>query len=97
MCEICSLRENIGMRVVKSLRRGDESVAQLALELVCALMVPLHQAWDIRQEQLNKASLLSSPKFLASLLDMWAGHVVRPQNLTLIVNFCEPVFRTKAV
>ncbi|CAB3364063.1 Hypothetical predicted protein [Cloeon dipterum] len=71
------LRENIGMRVVKSLRRGDESVAQLALELVCALMVPLHQAWDIRQEQLNKASLLSSPKFLASLLDMWAGHVTR--------------------
>lgn len=64
------------MRVVKSLRRGDESVSQLALELVCALMVPLHQAWDIRQEQLNKASLLSSPKFLASLLDMWAVHVV---------------------
>jgi DnaJ homolog subfamily C member 13 len=81
------------MRVVKSLRRGDESVAQLALELVCALMVPLHQAWDIRQEQLNKASLLSSPKFLASLLDMWAGHVVRfplnimyPKNLKLATN-----------
>ncbi|XP_059475793.1 dnaJ homolog subfamily C member 13 [Neocloeon triangulifer] len=71
------LRENIGMRVVKSLRRGDESVSQLALELVCSLMIPLHQAWDIRQEQLNKASLLSSPKFLASLLDMWAGHVTR--------------------
>jgi DnaJ family protein C protein 13 len=70
------LRENIGMRVVKSLRRNDEAVAQLALELVCALMVPLHQTWDLRQEQLNKASLLSSPKFLASLLDMWAGHVV---------------------
>ena len=45
--------------------------------MVCALMEPMHEDYDLRQEQLNKSSLLSSERFLDGLLDMWTTHVVR--------------------
>ena len=35
----------------------------------------MHQDYDLRQEQLNKSSLLSSEKFLDGLLDMWTTQV----------------------
>ena len=37
----------------------------------------LYQDYDLRQEQINKSSLLSSEKFLDGLLDMWTQLVVR--------------------
>ena len=40
-------------------------------------MEPMHEDYDLRQEQLNKSSLLSSDKFLDGLLDLWSSHVVR--------------------
>jgi hypothetical protein len=69
-------RENVGMKVVKALKREDEGVTHAAIDMVCALMHPMHDNYDLRQEQLNKSSLLSSSKFLESLLDMWISHVV---------------------
>ena len=45
--------------------------------MVCALMEPMHEDYDLRQEQYNKQSLLSSERFLDGLLDMWTTHVVR--------------------
>ncbi|KOB66522.1 putative DnaJ-like protein [Operophtera brumata] len=69
-------REWIGGGVVGALRRGGAACAPAALDAVCALMQPMHQEPDLRQEQLNKASMLSSPAFLDSLLSMWAEHVV---------------------
>ena len=45
--------------------------------MLCALMEPMHEDYDLKQEQLNKSSLLSSEKFLDGLLDMWSGHVNR--------------------
>lgn len=38
---------------------------------------PMHDDYDLRQEQLNKASLLSSKKFLENLLDKFITNVVR--------------------
>ena len=37
----------------------------------------MHDNYDIRQEQLNKASLLSSDKFRDSLLEKLTTNVVR--------------------
>ncbi|GFG28396.1 hypothetical protein Cfor_00863 [Coptotermes formosanus] len=68
-------RESVGMKVVKALKREDEGVTHAAIDMVCALMHPMHDSYDLRQEQLNKSSLLSSSKFLESLLTMWIGHV----------------------
>lgn len=79
-----SFREWIGGGVVGALRRGGAACAPAALDAVCALMQPMHQEPDLRQEQLNKASMLSSPAFLDSLLSMWAEHVVIPSGLFFI-------------
>lgn len=46
---------------------------------VLTLIVPLqpmHDDYDLRQEQLNKASLLSSKKFLENLLEKFITNVV---------------------
>ncbi|XP_053615104.1 dnaJ homolog subfamily C member 13 isoform X2 [Plodia interpunctella] len=68
-------REWIGLAVVSALRRGSPACSHAALDVVCALMQPMHQDPDLRQEQLNKASMLSSAPFLEGLLSMWADHV----------------------
>ena len=36
----------------------------------------MHDNYDLRQEQMNKSSLLSSKKFLATLLEIFTTHVV---------------------
>ncbi len=36
----------------------------------------MHENYDLRQEQFNKSSLLSSRKFLEDLLDIFSKHVV---------------------
>ncbi|KAJ4448169.1 DnaJ sub C member 13, partial [Periplaneta americana] len=68
-------RESVGLKVVKALKREDEGVTHAAIDMVCALMHPMHDNYDLRQEQLNKSSLLSSSKFLESLLGKWISHV----------------------
>lgn len=70
-------RERIGIKVVKALKRNHDGVTHAAVDMICALMQPMHDNYDLRQEQLNKASLLSSKKFLESLLDLFAHHVTR--------------------
>ena len=73
---LTGFREAIGNKVVKALKRQDTGVTQAAIDCICALMQPMHDDCDLRQEQLNKSSLLSSNKFLESLLEMWINHVV---------------------
>ncbi|PZC83065.1 hypothetical protein B5X24_HaOG208538 [Helicoverpa armigera] len=68
-------REWIGTATVAALRRGSPACAHAALDAVCALLQPMHAEPDLRQEQLNKASMLSSSTFLDGLLTMWADHV----------------------
>lgn len=73
---LTGFREAIGNKVVKALKRQNCGVTQVAIDCICALMQPMHDDCDLRQEQLNKSSLLSSTKFLESLLEMWITHVV---------------------
>lgn len=65
------------MIVVKALKLNHEAVTHAAIDMMCALMKPMYNESDLRQEQLNKSSLLSTPKFLQTILDMWIKHVVK--------------------
>ncbi|KAK4884053.1 hypothetical protein RN001_000324 [Aquatica leii] len=68
-------REAVGMKVVTALKRNDYGVTHAAIDMVCALMHPMHDDFDLRQEQLNKSSLLQTKSFLESLLNMWVTHI----------------------
>ena len=76
-------REKLGSRIVRALKRNNEGVAHAALDTLCALMVPMHEDGELKQEQINKSSLLSTRKFLESLLDMWCHHVVSTKAIRL--------------
>lgn len=64
------------MKVVKALMRNDDGINHAALDMLCAIMQPMHDNPDLKQEQLNKASLLASSKFQEKLLETWVYHVV---------------------
>ena len=68
---LAGFREKVGWKVAKALKRNDDGISHVAIEMLCALMEPMHQDYDLRQEQLNKSSLLSSEKFLEGLLELW--------------------------
>ncbi|KAF5295196.1 hypothetical protein FQA39_LY13201 [Lamprigera yunnana] len=68
-------REAVGMKVVTALKRNDYGVTHASIDMVCALMHPMHDDFDLRQEQLNKSSLLQTKTFLESLLSMWVTHI----------------------
>ena len=70
-------REKVGMAVAKALRFNHDGISHAAIDMLCALMEPMHEDYDLKQEQLNKSSLLSSERFLDGLLDMWSSHVNR--------------------
>ncbi|GFS52720.1 dnaJ homolog subfamily C member 13 [Trichonephila inaurata madagascariensis] len=73
--QIPTFREKLGLKVVKALKHGDSGVTHASVDMLCALMQPMHDEYDLRQEQLNKSSLLSSKKFLESLLEMFIEHI----------------------
>ncbi|GAB1606314.1 dnaJ homolog subfamily C member 13-like isoform X2 [Argonauta hians] len=78
------MRERVGVKVVKALKRNDDAVTHAAVDMLCALMQPMHDDYDIRQEQMNKYSLMSSRKFLESLLEMFNYHVVHATGALVI-------------
>ncbi|KAF6099113.1 DnaJ heat shock protein family (Hsp40) member C13 [Phyllostomus discolor] len=73
--QLPKFRERLGVKVVKALKRSHNGVTHAAVDMLCALMCPMHDDYDLRQEQLNKASLLSSKKFLENLLEKFNSHV----------------------
>ncbi|EDV26296.1 uncharacterized protein TRIADDRAFT_21978 [Trichoplax adhaerens] len=72
-----SFREKIGGKILKSLKRNNDGISHAAIDMLCALMQPMHANYDLRQEQLNKSSLLSSSSFVENLLKLLASHVDR--------------------
>lgn len=71
-----SFREKLGRKVTRALKRDSEAITHAAIDMICALMQPMHQDYDLHREQLNKSSLLSTHSFLKALLDMWVNHIV---------------------
>ncbi|KAF7280153.1 hypothetical protein GWI33_006329 [Rhynchophorus ferrugineus] len=73
--KVHGFREAIGIKVVKALKRNVFGVTHAAIDMICALMHPMHDDYDLRQEQLNKSSLLQTKPFLENLLNMWTTHI----------------------
>lgn len=38
-------REKVGWKVAKALKRGDDGISHAAIDMLCALMEPMHQEW----------------------------------------------------
>lgn len=72
---LAGFREAMGTKVVASLKRNDLGVTYAAIDMINSLMHSMHSDYDLKQEQLNKSSLLQSKSFLESLLDMWVQHI----------------------
>ncbi len=54
--------------MAKALKRCDDGISHAAIDMLCALMEPMHQDYDLRQEQLNKSSLLRWEALLLTAL-----------------------------
>ncbi|KAG5676781.1 hypothetical protein PVAND_006590 [Polypedilum vanderplanki] len=72
---LTGFRESMGSKVVSSLKRNDLAVTYAAIDMINSLMHSMHSDYDLKQEQMNKSSLLQSKQFLESLLDMWTHHI----------------------
>lgn len=70
------IREKLGSLVVNMLNRKSEAVDYACVEMLCSLMQPMHANYELRLEQLNKQSLLSSKPFVEHLLNLIVNHVV---------------------
>ncbi len=64
------------MKVVKALKRSDDGITHSCVDMLCALMQPMHDNFDLKQEQLNKSSLLSSKKFVEMLIELLRKNIV---------------------
>jgi len=63
--------------VIQALKSTSDIAIYSSLDLISALMQPMHLDADLRIEQDNKEKILNSSKFLDSLLEMWTSHVKR--------------------
>lgn len=68
-------RDAMGTKAVSSLKRNDLAVSYAAIDMINSLMHSMHSEYDLKQEQLNKSSLLMTKSFLESLLDMFVQHI----------------------
>ena len=59
---LAGFREKLGLKMARALQKDRDHVTQTAIDVLCALMEPMYDEIDLRQEQLNKTSLLSSTK-----------------------------------
>ncbi|KIH65507.1 DnaJ domain protein [Ancylostoma duodenale] len=73
----------------------NEAIDYATVEALCALMHPMHNQYELRTEQLNKQSLLSSPVFVERLLDLVVNHVERGTGWLVIASMLD--FLTYAV
>lgn len=57
------------------MNRKDLAVTYAAIDMLNSLMHSMSGEYNLKQEQLNKSSLLSSKQFLENLLNTWLEHV----------------------
>ncbi len=69
-----SFKAKIGMKVVRALQRNDDGVTQAAIDMLCTLMQPMHDNFDLAQESDNKKALLASKPFLMKLAALLKHH-----------------------
>jgi DnaJ family protein C protein 13 len=87
--QLSKCRERIGTKIVRSFKLNDDQVTYSALEMLNTLLQPMHLDYDLRQEQLNKSSILSSKKFLEGLLEIFLKHVKQNTGSLIISAFLD--------
>ncbi|KAI6178098.1 DnaJ-like protein subfamily C member 13 [Aphelenchoides besseyi] len=83
------VREKLGALVIGVLKRKHEAIDHATVEMLCSLMQPMHANYELRLEQLNKQSLLSSKPFVEHLLDLIVEHVTRGTGALVIASMLD--------
>nr|CDJ98393.1 Heat shock protein DnaJ domain containing protein [Haemonchus contortus] len=83
--EVAGVREKLGTLVIRVLSYKNEAIDYATVEALCALMHPMHNQYELRTEQLNKQSLLSSTKFVEHLLDLIVNHVDKQRQRPVVL------------
>jgi DnaJ homolog subfamily C member 13 len=81
------IRERLGSLVVAVLKRKEEAVDHACVEMLCTLLQPMHPNYELRIEQLNKQSLLSSRAFVEHLLQLVVDHVTKGSGSIDLLRF----------
>ncbi|VDK38091.1 unnamed protein product [Taenia asiatica] len=92
--QLSGVRENLGRAVVAALAQNDDALTHAVVDAVNTLMQPMHESPDLRQEQLNKASIMSSAPFMRQLVNLFTLHAIGRRLLCFIdalINRPEPV------
>jgi len=83
------VREKLGNLVVSVLKWNHEAIDHATVEMLCSLMQPMHPNYELKLEQLNKKSLLSSRDFVEHLLDLVVNHVERTTGSLVIASMLD--------
>eukprot|EP01059_Diplonema_ambulator_P005325 TRINITY_DN15061_c0_g3_i1.p1 TRINITY_DN15061_c0_g3~~TRINITY_DN15061_c0_g3_i1.p1 ORF type:complete len:2419 (+),score=896.10 TRINITY_DN15061_c0_g3_i1:127-7383(+) len=66
----------VGKSVVTALKMRHDAVSHAAIDFLAALLYPMHDKYDIFQEQANRRSLLQSQQFLSNLVALLKQHAL---------------------
>uniref|UniRef100_A0A914BXU0 J domain-containing protein n=1 Tax=Acrobeloides nanus TaxID=290746 RepID=A0A914BXU0_9BILA len=86
---INGVREKLGQLVIASLKFSQEAIDYATVEMLCSLMQPMHPNYELRVEQTNKQSLLSSKAFVEHLLQLVVTHVERGTGCLVIASMLD--------
>uniref|UniRef100_A0A914YWG2 J domain-containing protein n=1 Tax=Panagrolaimus superbus TaxID=310955 RepID=A0A914YWG2_9BILA len=86
---VSGVREKLGALVINVLKWNHEAVDHATVEMLCSLMQPMHANYELRLEQLNKKSLLSSKEFIEHLLNLVVTHVERGTGSLVIASMLD--------
>ncbi|TKR92925.1 hypothetical protein L596_007484 [Steinernema carpocapsae] len=80
------IRADLGRLVVNMLKLEHEAIDYACVEMLNALMQPLHVNYDLRMEQNNKQALLSTDDFVKHLMGLMVNHINRGTGYLVIAS-----------
>uniref|UniRef100_A0AC35U0N7 J domain-containing protein n=1 Tax=Rhabditophanes sp. KR3021 TaxID=114890 RepID=A0AC35U0N7_9BILA len=87
--DVAMIRTQLGSLVVDMLKFGNDTVDYVVVEMLTSLMQPMHANYELRYEQSNKNSLLSSKQFIEHLLNLVVNHVERKTGFLVIASMLD--------
>lgn len=82
-------RAYLGSSIVKTIKLNNNAITYAGLDVLCALMQPMHPDCDISHEQENKKKLLAKKEFLENLLDVFKIHVARGSGSLVVFSMLD--------
>lgn len=84
-CAVFRVREKLGTLVQTVLNKNNEAIDNATVEMLCALLQPMHANFELRFEQLNKQSMLASRPFDVHLIQLMVKHIVSFMHFCIIL------------